>query len=219
MSPITIEILAVHGVNHDAEARETFGPEWERALNAGAPSGIRYHVTPAPWSSMGDGLKDSLRICYDRAYRERVRGEVYSAMRGWSVRTMGEPRCIVGHSMGTALGADAMHQFNHHVRSLNMVAIGSPMTHPIFGPALEKAATPDRYNRSIPAIQNFDDGICAIKTPFGPVMRKPKRFRVVEVAIETPHRLPWPDEHDQVMYLIHEETQAAITEAAGIVTC
>lgn len=206
-----LQIAAVHGVNTGPQERRTFAESWERTLQA---IGVPCEVTPCPWPSMDSGIKDSLRILWDPWFRDGAVVLVRNAIKDWVKETTG-PRIVIAHSMGTPLALDALRDLRSPVP---LLAIGSPMTHPIFGPRLELAGFGRAWNDrpQPPAITNRDDGICALRWLGQRFIRRPKGFRVVEVEVEVEaggEPKGWVREHEAELYLRHPET---IREMCGL---
>ena len=180
--PLKLNIAAIHGVAHGAEDKRLFAKRWEEAL---MDAGLPVRVSPITWNATESFVGDVWRMISDQAHRDACKSEVAKRVRLWEKQTVG-PKVILAHSMGTVLVPEET--------NTRVIAIGTPLTHPIFGPALRF----DRQDVGV-ALVNRDDGISALARRW---IREQDAYKVHEVVIIDEEKR-WPREHDDLRYLEH----------------
>lgn len=202
-----VQIAAIHGVNTGAIEQQRFHREWQDTLCAAAGSGS-YEVTGIPWPSIGTAAGDGLRLFWDVRAREAAIASVVYGLKRWLEKP--GPRVIVAHSMGTVLVLEALRVMGGGVP---IVGIGSPATHPLLARRLAFAG----YLRSVQrkrrptTIQNKDDGVCALRLPFGGRLTMASGAYLSEwIDVEPDKPVGWAAEHGADLYLAHETTLRAI---------
>ncbi len=123
-------VVAVHGVaTTDAEFAEAL------VANLGQ-AGLDVEVIPAMWSSRGSLLSDVSGLLTSKVFRETAIDNVMNGIALGLRRAIDEARpfTILAHSAGAVLAVEAVRRLR--AEGLTMVAVGSPFSHPVWGPAL-----------------------------------------------------------------------------------
>lgn len=211
MTPI--HIFATHGIQNGIMRRAAYPHEWsEGLLDPSDADPVLAHIYPGPWNSHGSGVADVANWALSRTYRDECDEAVADSLVRFERVSRNRPRVVVCHSGGCAVVPSAMRKLRargHAAGWLNVVMIGNPWTHPLFGRGLDRIW--DRNTlplEDVVAFSNLDDSICAVRG----WMRDVDFMHTQMVAV--PGNGKWQQEHGAQIYLRHPNVRAAIVTRA-----
>lgn len=191
--------LFVHGIGVDAQWRHRYGERWARALVAHGAMPSTWEAVR--WQSSGSAPLDLARVVVDDW------GLEVGAVVGTIKAT--RPDVIVAHSWGTALASMAVCALRD-TPAPAIIAMGSPLAHPLWGPALEARGV--KIARGIVELWNSDDEVCTSVLPLGDARHRDMRhagWRQIEVHVDGLPRSAWA-EHNDELYLAAAQMRTAL---------
>jgi len=196
-----ISMACVHGVN--TSLFMDYVSSWQEAL--ALPS----KGEAVRWPSTDNPVFDWFGIRFHKDFRVHAVNYVKRGLWRWYMRTAEEKTVVVAHSMGVPLAMRALTELGINVP---FVGVGSPLTHPLLGPRLERIGFGELASQTPTVFSNREDFICSLKVPLLPkfIWRQPKYLKRVSVNISAqPHR-----EHDAEKYLALDEVREHVLEVA-----